>query len=280
MQALADGTIKEKGELLRRFVAAHENLQACESSIHAARTAKKKNKLRQQLVAVKDMTKSPYNFSAKKVDALVLEETKFWVTVEESRENTEGVEYKEELNLHMQPDTSAATRILNDLPSSSAAPSPSPLSGEILRAYDAYNSELASAANVPQGRGASRAGGSARSCVSRRTAGSSSAPRKIALIEEQFRSETEKHAKWSAELRKEMSSCMTLSVELPQDDELKTTIDESLAELKSLALRLKNAKTFDAMDPICREIHEVVTDLKVTKGKAKGLVAELKKTAS
>ncbi|OLQ03839.1 hypothetical protein AK812_SmicGene13151 [Symbiodinium microadriaticum] len=145
---------------------------------------------------------------------LVLEETKFWVTVEESRENTEGVElmYKEELNLHMQPDTSAATR-------------------EILRAYDAYNSELASAANVPQGR---------------------------------------------AELRKEMSSCMTLSVELPQDDELKTTIDESLAELKSLALRLKNAKTFDAMDPICREIHEVVawyvTDLKVTKGKAKGLV--------
>lgn len=279
---------------MRRFVAAHENLQACESSIHAARTAKKKNKLRQQLVAVKDMTKSPYNFSAKKVDAivargggvpdrdapLVLEETKFWVTVEESRENTEGVEYKEELNLHMQPDTSAATRILNDLPSSSAAPSPSPLSGEILRAYDAYNSELASAANVPQGRGASRAGGSARSCVSRRTAGSSSAPRKIALIEEQFRSETEKHAKWSAELRKEMSSCMTLSVELPQDDELKTTIDESLAELKSLALRLKNAKTFDAMDPICREIHEVVTDLKVTKGKAKGLVAELKKTAS
>ena len=32
---------------------------------------------------------------------------------------------------------------------------------------------------------------------------------------------------------------MTLSVELPQDDELKTTIDESLAELKSLALRCR-----------------------------------------
>ena len=57
--------LQEKGELLRRFVAARENLQACESSIRASRKQKQENKRRQQLVAVKDMTKSPFNFSAK-----------------------------------------------------------------------------------------------------------------------------------------------------------------------------------------------------------------------
>ena len=55
--------LQERGELLRRWVSSGENLQNCEHSILAQRTCSQKARRKMKLIAVKDMTLPPYNFS-------------------------------------------------------------------------------------------------------------------------------------------------------------------------------------------------------------------------
>ena len=54
---------QEKGELLRKFVASGENLQACEAHIEASRTSLFRGRSIKKLVPVKDMASAPWNFS-------------------------------------------------------------------------------------------------------------------------------------------------------------------------------------------------------------------------
>ena len=54
---------KEKAELLKRWIAAGENLKACEHSITASRKNSLQGRRVMELVAVKDMSKPPWNFS-------------------------------------------------------------------------------------------------------------------------------------------------------------------------------------------------------------------------
>ncbi|CAE7314104.1 unnamed protein product, partial [Symbiodinium sp. CCMP2592] len=44
----------------------------------------------------------------------VLEETRYWITVEESREDQLEVRHQENLRVNMRPTADSATRILND----------------------------------------------------------------------------------------------------------------------------------------------------------------------
>ncbi|CAE7285440.1 unnamed protein product [Symbiodinium sp. CCMP2592] len=293
-----DPAPSEKGELLRKWVASGESLQACESHIEAARTNLFRGRSIKKLVPIKDMSAPPYSFSAAKISHIiathqghpdpdapeVLEETRYWITVEESREDQLEVRHQENLRVNMRPTAESATRILND---QNLTPSmlgrttkrPAPIAGDVLRAYDTFSNAASSVngggasgstAMVPAGRGG---GGNGNK---RRRAGSA-AGSKGPLIEEHFKTEAEKHQKWSSEIRKEMGAIVTLTVDLPQDDELKTTLEAGLQDLKSLALEFKKARTFEQMQPICERIHEKVASLKIDKGKAKGLIAELKK---
>ena len=68
---------------------------------------------------------------------------------------------------------------------------------------------------------------------------------------------------------------VTLSIDLPDDEPLKAELEEALDELKKLSLRsgcfvgfigrvagtalvrLKAAKTFDQMEPVCEEIWDM-----------------------
>ena len=55
--------MQEKAELLRRFVAAGENIKACESSIQMSKKQVLEGRSRMQLIAVKDMPHAPFRFS-------------------------------------------------------------------------------------------------------------------------------------------------------------------------------------------------------------------------
>ena len=57
-------TLKERAELLRRWVQSGENLSACEHNVRASRTANLRGKRVRKLVPVKDMAKPPLSFSA------------------------------------------------------------------------------------------------------------------------------------------------------------------------------------------------------------------------
>ena len=60
---LGVSTMQERAELLRRWVASGENLQNCEHTIKALRTNSQEGKRKMMLIAVKDMTRPPFNFS-------------------------------------------------------------------------------------------------------------------------------------------------------------------------------------------------------------------------
>ena len=57
-------TLKERAELLRRWVQSGENLSACEHNVRASKTANLRGKRVRKLVPVKDMGKPPLSFSA------------------------------------------------------------------------------------------------------------------------------------------------------------------------------------------------------------------------
>ena len=56
---------EERAELLRRWVQSNENIAACESLVKATRRSNLQGQRVVQLVAVKDMSKPPFNFSEK-----------------------------------------------------------------------------------------------------------------------------------------------------------------------------------------------------------------------
>ncbi|CAE7264481.1 unnamed protein product, partial [Symbiodinium microadriaticum] len=146
MHQLANGTMKERAELLKRWVSSAENLQSCEHQIIASRKANIRGKRDCDCPGV-------------------VEETKYWVTVEESK-------------------------------------------------------------TVP-------------------------------LNEEVFRTDEEKHDKWSSEIKRELATLSSLLIDVPQDDDLKTDLDRCSKRLKGLALKFKTAKTGAEMEPICNAVWTV-----------------------
>ena len=55
--------MQERAELLKRWVSSGENLANCEHLIVAQRTCNQEGRRKMKLIAVKDMTLPPYNFS-------------------------------------------------------------------------------------------------------------------------------------------------------------------------------------------------------------------------
>ncbi|CAE7199851.1 unnamed protein product [Symbiodinium sp. CCMP2456] len=137
---------------------------ACESSIRMSKKSVLEGKRSMELVAVKDMPLPPYRFSKPKIDAIVsrgggvpdrdaphvLEETKFWVTTCEQKVDSSAVSYEEEMTVHTRATAATASRIMDGvvepgLHAKRTPPSASPLSSDVLRAYDSYNTKLSEA---------------------------------------------------------------------------------------------------------------------------------------
>ncbi|CAE7574564.1 unnamed protein product [Symbiodinium sp. CCMP2592] len=160
MTALANGTVKEKAELLRRFVACGENVKACESQIQMSKKQTLEGRTSMRLIAVKDMQKIDCIVSrgggVPDRDApSVLEETKFWCVVEESRTDVSSIGYEEQMTVHTRPTASTASRIMDGvvepgLLNKRAVPAASPLSSDVLRAYDNYTDKLAQATGTTE----------------------------------------------------------------------------------------------------------------------------------
>ncbi|CAE7421377.1 unnamed protein product [Symbiodinium sp. CCMP2456] len=63
MTTLAEGTLKDRQELLKRWVQTGGNVSATEASLEASRTSRSRARTVKRLVPVKDMTEAPYRFS-------------------------------------------------------------------------------------------------------------------------------------------------------------------------------------------------------------------------
>ncbi|CAE7387343.1 unnamed protein product [Symbiodinium sp. CCMP2592] len=218
---------QDKGELLKRWVSAAENLSACEHQIVASKRANLRGTRKVALVSVKDRDCPG-----------VVEETKYWVTIEESKTDTVDIGHEERLTVNATPTGANAFNILAGPSDPGMLERPrgnsemtKPLCGDVLRAYDSYRENL------------------------------------VPLNEEVFRTDAEKHDKWSSEIKRELASLSSVLIDIPQDDDLKTELERCNKRLKGLALKFKTAKTGP----------EMVTELKILRGKAKGLIQELKK---
>ncbi|CAE7194506.1 unnamed protein product, partial [Symbiodinium necroappetens] len=104
MHALANGTTKERGELLRRWVQSQENLQSCESLVKATRRSNLQGQRVVQLVSVKDRDAPG-----------IVEETKYWVTTAETRTDTLDITHEHQLTVHAAASPDDASNILNGL---------------------------------------------------------------------------------------------------------------------------------------------------------------------
>lgn len=298
MHSLANGTTKERAELLGRWVQSNENIAACECLVKATRRSNLRGQRVVQLVAVKDMSKAPYSFSERKIAHIIahqqgvedrdapgiVEETKYWVTTAETRTDTLDISHEHSMSARANATADDMYNIMDGpvdpslLARPKASAGPVPLSGDVLRAYDGFRAGLEKAAGVeasaPSGKGGGRSvAGSRRSQKS----GNGRAMQKVPLNEETFRSDAEKHDRWSAELKKEISTISGLLLDLPDDDGLKEDLSKAQAKLIKLNQKFKVAATCETMDPLCGRIWDVVTELKILKGKAKGLISELKK---
>ncbi|CAJ1342988.1 unnamed protein product, partial [Effrenium voratum] len=267
---LANGSLKDRQKLLQQFVCNGQNIEACEGKLEASKTQELEGKKRYALVPVKDMKNAPWNFSQRKIAAIiskgggiededcpgVLEETRFWVLAEHTRTDTVAVKMQESMSMR----TSASHALTSIMgtgvnPSLERAPirSPSaPLSGDVLRAYDNYNQQLQSLVadeGAPRtnksGQGQSKK--SAPSAISRSTA-------KKPLLEQTFNTEKEKHQRWSNEVKKELKDIAGFLVDMPSDSELTKTLKRHQRALKTLASKFKDLKTFQEMEPACTEI--------------------------
>ncbi|CAE7360185.1 unnamed protein product [Symbiodinium natans] len=142
MHKLANGTTKERAELLRRWVSSGENLQQCEHSINVSRSTGVAGRRKVALVAVKDRDAPG-----------IAEETRYWVTIEESHTDYVDTRHTESLSINSRPTANAVDAIMGGGhdPTMLARPrasTPSVLSGDVLRAYDTYQSEVSQAAGV------------------------------------------------------------------------------------------------------------------------------------
>ncbi|CAE7668046.1 unnamed protein product [Symbiodinium sp. CCMP2592] len=143
MHALANGTTKERAELLRRWVQSHENIAACESLVKATRRSNLRGQRVVQLVAVKDRDAPG-----------IVEETKYWVTTAETRTDTLDVSHEHSMSVNATASPDDMYNILNGptdpslLARPKASAGPTPLSGDVLRAYDGFRAELAAAGGV------------------------------------------------------------------------------------------------------------------------------------
>ncbi|OLP74768.1 hypothetical protein AK812_SmicGene45598 [Symbiodinium microadriaticum] len=203
MHSLANGTVKERAELLKRWVQSGENMQSCEHQIITSRKANINAKRKLSLISVKDRDCPG-----------VVEETKYWVTTEESKTDTIDVGYEERMNIRATPTSANAYNILAGpltpgMLERAKTSAPTPLSGDVLRAYDSYRDGLAAAGNP-----GSNAGQSAKSVAGSRRSGKSAPAKKIPLNEEHFRTD--------------------------QDDDLKQDLDRYSKRLKGKAKGLIN----------------------------------------
>ncbi|CAE7682522.1 unnamed protein product [Symbiodinium necroappetens] len=165
MHQLANGIVKERAELLKRWVSSGENLANCEHLIIAQRTCNQEGRRKMKLIAVKDMRKVEHIISTRQgIEATwhvndrdapgIHEETKYWVTIEETAEDSVNVQHKQQFSAQAAATAAAAQNILSApieptmMSRPRANPSPGPLSGDVLRAFDGYHQNLAEAAGV------------------------------------------------------------------------------------------------------------------------------------
>ncbi|CAE7162963.1 unnamed protein product, partial [Symbiodinium necroappetens] len=76
-----------------------------------------------------------------------LPETKFWVTVEEEVVDETEATVEQRLSVRARPSADMMTSIL-DVGQLQRQARSSPLNGDVLRAFDTYNTEIAKAANI------------------------------------------------------------------------------------------------------------------------------------
>ncbi|CAE7214938.1 unnamed protein product [Symbiodinium sp. CCMP2456] len=153
-----------------------------------------------------------------------LPETKFWVTVEEEVVDETEATVEQRLSVRARPSADMMTSIL-DVGQLQRQARSSPLNGDVLRAFDTYNTEIAKAANIDSARAAGSAPGGrgARSVAGSRA--SSKQPRKP-LIEECFKNDGDKHSRWSSEIRKEIGQLAQLLMDLPEGSQLKSDLED------------------------------------------------------
>ncbi|CAE7769876.1 unnamed protein product [Symbiodinium microadriaticum] len=212
MHQLANGTVKERAELLKRWVSSGENLANCEHLIVAQRTCNQEGRRKMKLIAVKDMRKVEHIISTRQgIEATwhvndrdapgIHEETKYWVTIEETAEDSVNVQHKQEFSAQAAATAAAAHNILSApieptmMSRPRANPSAGPLSGDVLRAFDGYHQNLAEAAGVPAPAG--------------------------------------------AEIKKEAGALAGLLMELPEGDELRDELEGASAKLN----KFRDART-------------------------------------
>ncbi|CAJ1447132.1 unnamed protein product [Effrenium voratum] len=201
------------------------------------------------------------------------------------------------MRVNARPTKAAMETILDPLnldPCMLRAGAPKPaaagLSGDILRAHDAYNEQQAAG---PKAAALSARGSTSGSKVNR--------AEKKALSEMTFNTPKEKAARYSsglirtvdlllrrrtsgAEVKKELKDVAGILMDMPQcAEELAGALRDSQGQLTALNAQLPGGfllsglATFEELTPICADIAVAVDKLRLIKGQSKGLLAELKK---
>ncbi|CAE7194098.1 unnamed protein product [Symbiodinium sp. CCMP2592] len=291
VKMLMEGSLEDRNKALREWVTFGGNAAQMEAKLSFERTSSVLGQRVWEQVAVKDMRHPPYSFSKLPgVDltqcmcyvlaAMIalqllledpdapgcLEETRFWCVVKRIKTESESQVMRASMNANMQGSVGMLDGliangnqnmpgILRRAKSSNAVNKP--LSGDVLRAFDDYNKDLAEllrrlvAADVEQ----------------------------KSLIEESFRTDEEKHSKFSQAVKKEIGAMSTLLLDLQQcncPDLLKSLKDHD-AKIKKLALKLGMLKSGPEFGDLCQEAFDEIEKLKLVKGQASGLLKELRK---
>ncbi|CAJ1394022.1 unnamed protein product [Effrenium voratum] len=263
LQQLAQGG--DRRELLQAWISSGENLSAAEATMSLTKSS--------SLTGTK----------ARKVDSIiargggiededapgVLEETRYWVLSHQTRVDCTATATEQQVRVNMRPSAAAVGAMLTEDEPCQIRATPTAqqasLSGDVLRAHDAYNEALAAAVGPKSAAAKSRQSGKAE---------------KRPISELSFKTPKEKLTRFSrVTVKKDLKDVAGILMDMPSEGtaDLIQQLMASQSSLKDLVKRLSGLDTFEQINPICAEIALAADSLRLVKGKAKGLMAELKR---